>query len=165
MIDRVEHVALRPKISLTETIAAKLATCDHPATQVYEKTTANGGVQYLVCCTHCGSRTEGPLPHANVARTMDVTRIPDKSEADHIAARYQEQRRYKQQQLRAVYEAYLESPEWKALRELVLDRDGFCVCCGAAIEHVHHVSYERLYCEDLADLAGVCAPCHQEIHK
>ena len=46
------------------------------------------------------------------------------------------------------YHRYLRSEEWKRKREYVLRLDDFkCRLCGAMAEHVHHLTYERVYNE------------------
>jgi len=62
---------------------------------------------------------------------------------------------------------YLASPEWKAKRQLVLQRDHYtCQACGATSVplEVHHISYCQLYEEPLTHLVSVCRECHQAIH-
>lgn len=64
------------------------------------------------------------------------------------------------------YQAYLESPEWKALRKAVLKRCGkICERCHRyLVDNVHHLTYERVYHELLEDLQGLCRPCHSFLH-
>jgi 5-methylcytosine-specific restriction endonuclease McrA len=31
--------------------------------------------------------------------------------------------------------------------------------------HVHHITYDRLGNEAMADLRGLCAKCHKEVHQ
>ena len=62
--------------------------------------------------------------------------------------------------------AYLQSDEWKALRQLVLERDNHqCVVSGATTQlEVHHITYERLGAERLSDLVVLSRPVHQHLH-
>lgn len=64
------------------------------------------------------------------------------------------------------YHRYLCSPEWGRMRRAVFDRArGRCERCrNASANHVHHLTYIRLYAEDLDDLQAVCKPCHDFIH-
>ena len=64
------------------------------------------------------------------------------------------------------YITYLRSPEWSAKRKLIWRRSGgICERCGwEPMKHVHHVSYQSLYDEDLHDLQGVCELCHAYLH-
>jgi hypothetical protein len=65
------------------------------------------------------------------------------------------------------YQAYLNSPEWKARRKAVLERcGGVCERCRKyLVDEVHHLTYDRVYNEPLEDLQGVCRPCHAFLHK
>ncbi len=63
------------------------------------------------------------------------------------------------------YGLYLKSAEWKKKRDAVVKRDkGECVFCGDTAQHVHHLTYERVYNESLYDLVAVCNECHKAVH-
>ena len=66
----------------------------------------------------------------------------------------------------AKYIDYLNTPEWKAKRELVIDREnGICQGCRSApIQEVHHATYKTLGNELLFQLVGLCSPCHRRAH-
>lgn len=70
---------------------------------------------------------------------------------------------------RSDYNAYLNSPEWKALRELVLIRSGYKCCdCGVVKMkgmHIHHKTYENFGNEKLEDVEPLCKPCHELRHS
>ena len=63
------------------------------------------------------------------------------------------------------YKEYLESPEWQALREKVLERDSYlCVCCRLdRATQVHHSDcrLETLTGKNLGSLHSVCDDCHE----
>lgn len=61
------------------------------------------------------------------------------------------------------YHKYLASREWSLLREQVRRRSGNrCERCFQNPQHaVHHLTYERVGHEDLADLMAICNPCHE----
>jgi hypothetical protein len=61
------------------------------------------------------------------------------------------------------YDEYLNSPEWKALREKIKRRDGGrCRLCGGSDDlHVHHRSYEHFGNEHPSDLTTLCRWCHE----
>lgn len=64
------------------------------------------------------------------------------------------------------YLQYLASPAWARKRRLVFIRDrGICQACmyGRA-EHVHHLTYARIFREDLEDLISLCDYCHRKKH-
>lgn len=64
------------------------------------------------------------------------------------------------------YSAYLCSREWSVLKEQVKARNGgICERCTInSMDHVHHLTYERKYREELEDLQACCKPCHDFIH-
>lgn len=65
------------------------------------------------------------------------------------------------------YKEYLRSADWAAKRDKVMRRDKRqCVICGIGEGlAVHHVNYDRLGHEQLADLATFCDICHHMWHK
>lgn len=60
------------------------------------------------------------------------------------------------------YAEYLQSDEWRALREEVLARDnGTCIDCGCRATEVHHRVYPAHIDETEVDqLVSVCRRCH-----
>jgi 5-methylcytosine-specific restriction endonuclease McrA len=66
------------------------------------------------------------------------------------------------------YNKYLQSPEWREKRDLVLKRDNYkCQCClDALATQVHHKSYMFVDLkggEPAFDLVAICTPCHEKI--
>jgi len=60
---------------------------------------------------------------------------------------------------------YLQSPEWKNKRKLILERDNYkCRCCGSGATEVHHINYNTVMKEDFNSLISVCRTCHEKIH-
>lgn len=72
-------------------------------------------------------------------------------------------------QWRVNYNSYLETPEWKAKRLLVLARDGGkcqaqmngCRIVASEIHHAH--GYELQTDTPLFQLVSICRPCHWKI--
>jgi len=64
------------------------------------------------------------------------------------------------------YKQYLQSEEWKFLRQIVIDKqEGQCAKCGRDITEVHHLKYPKTWNEDNPDnLIGLCGKCHMEEH-
>ncbi len=62
--------------------------------------------------------------------------------------------------------AYMASREWWVKRQAVAERcRGFCERCRInPLDHVHHLTYIRLYAEELDDLQGICQACHDFTH-
>jgi 5-methylcytosine-specific restriction endonuclease McrA len=67
---------------------------------------------------------------------------------------------------RRQYHEYLQSPEWRELRERVLERDNHlcqgCLLANAAV--VHHLTYDNIMAEFLFELISLCDRCHDRIH-
>lgn len=65
------------------------------------------------------------------------------------------------------FSGYITSQEWKKLRDNRLKIDNFCcvVCKNNKNLICHHITYERLYHEELTDLIILCNKCHNRIHK
>lgn len=64
------------------------------------------------------------------------------------------------------YLRYLHSKEWRALREQVIARcNKVCERCRLfPVSEVHHLTYDRVYHEELTDLQGLCEDCHAFLH-
>jgi len=63
-------------------------------------------------------------------------------------------------------ERFLRSPEWKAMRLVILGRDGkVCACCGSVSElQIDHILPRSLYPElqlDADNLRVLCWPCNK----
>ena len=60
---------------------------------------------------------------------------------------------------------YLLSPQWKALRKLVIARDKCCRLTGDVTDlEVHHITYDNLGNEYLEDLVLLSRRAHQFVH-
>jgi 5-methylcytosine-specific restriction endonuclease McrA len=69
-------------------------------------------------------------------------------------------------QFRGTYAGYLRSPYWRAVRRRALVAAGYrCQRCPAVRDlQVHHLTYERLGCEQPADVEVLCDSCHAAAH-
>ena len=65
------------------------------------------------------------------------------------------------------YSEYLNSREWQAKRALRLAKDEFkCVACGRKNGiQVHHLTYERIFHEDIEDLMSLCYIHHKIVES
>lgn len=65
----------------------------------------------------------------------------------------------------STYADYLASDHWQNVRRRYRESDRPQRCsCGAAGHSLHHLTYERLGRERLADLELVCDACHRRRH-
>lgn len=150
--------------------------------------TSGGAVQVKEQCSNCGNvkpsavggyskEEKAKLPILNEPlRQLRYATIRDQYSTAHKklnAARlkkYDSDRSERRNNWMAEYSKYLNSPEWKAKRDLVIRRDNnICqACLRNYATQVHHKSYDFV---DLAgsepcfDLVAVCTPCHERIEQ
>lgn len=148
--------------------------CEHRSTILIAVDPVNGAPpQYKHVCTDCGTRFS-PISHTSLT---DDEKREARRNADLLGSIPQEVGRRATatratQVLRVRlsddprYLAYLQSPEWKDIRALVLDRSGGrCEgCAKRRARDVHHLSYAHLYDEFLFELVAVCRRCHVRWH-
>jgi 5-methylcytosine-specific restriction endonuclease McrA len=115
-------------------------------------------------CLDCGASVGNPITHRAIRGP-----VPEWD--------YDLQREGKNQRLAALeaesdrwwewYNGYLQSPEWRALRDLVLMRaNGRCEGCGTAEpSEVHHLTYDHAGAEFLFELVALCTNCHERLHR
>lgn len=65
------------------------------------------------------------------------------------------------------YKEYLKSEKWQKLRKTVFSERGKkCeLCLSSKNLHIHHLTYERIFNEDLKDLQVLCRKCHESTHN
>lgn len=64
------------------------------------------------------------------------------------------------------YKEYLQSELWRQKKaEFFQVRPRRCWVCNSEDQfEVHHKTYERVTCERLDDLVGLCGKCHDKVH-
>jgi len=65
------------------------------------------------------------------------------------------------------YRQYMQSPEWRDLRQRVIDRaGGKCEFCDAKAVTAHHVKYPKggYAKDDIGNLVACCWPCQEKSH-
>jgi 5-methylcytosine-specific restriction endonuclease McrA len=62
---------------------------------------------------------------------------------------------------------YMNSEEWKSIRQQAFSRDNFrCKYCGGHAEQAHHTTYYNIGTnKELKNLESVCVSCHLSIHE
>lgn len=65
------------------------------------------------------------------------------------------------------YQNYLLSDHWKQVKDQYFQSGlpQMCKCCHKQLFQLHHLTYERLGCEKLEDVAPLCKICHRKIHR
>lgn len=159
----------------------EMSFCNHDSgTKLMVKITSNGQSRYYLVCLGCGEKRtvkRGELTSAQISKStpyddklikslqepIKEIRSAEIAKAESVYVEIAEARQAVQQDR---YNQYLLSDEWKSKREIVIKRcGGICQGCGInKVEHIHHLTYERLFDEMLFDLVGVCRSCHQKIH-
>ena len=61
------------------------------------------------------------------------------------------------------YREFLDSPDWKRIRDRVMMRDAYtCQHCGHRAKEVHHIGYEHGWINPNLMLA-LCGKCHRRL--
>lgn len=158
------------------------ACCDLPNPHPVKLITSAGTIQVRNQCKNCGDVSPNSLggyskekrealpPVDQDKRDERQTKWGDmvKEFWNKVSIKRAEQQSQGKEQWMKAYSAYLNSPEWKAKRLLVLKRDNYlCQCClDAYATQVHHKSYQFVDLkgnEPAFDLVAICVPCHEKI--
>ena len=148
--------------------------CGSPSRRWCTRTLRNAHRVYGLQCTTCGAW----FAMRHTADVPTPTAVYDPAIREHYLAEQHRQRAAARSAARASrvarkrawlqdHAAYLRSPRWLALRELVLNRDHHkCQgCLAAPASHVHHLTYIRYQHEMAFDLISLCPACHRAIHE
>ena len=150
--------------------------CRCASTKLRRRTIANGSLTFAEQCLRCGNAVGNCIKRDTInapdeleewddslSKDWDQRRDTIRRDARRVQATAQEQG---QREWRELYDRYRASSEWKAKRNKVIAREaGQCQgCLDNRISQVHHVTYDRVGCELLIDLVGLCADCHTRVH-
>jgi 5-methylcytosine-specific restriction endonuclease McrA len=160
---------------VAQSLTDRLFRCAHPNQRVVWTKFLNYGDQYQRpqlrnFCDDCGWLVGSALKHSLATDDTPTLSLEEVTRAERLRNESFRQREIEREAQRAEwhanYEAYLESEEWAARRELVLKRaGGLCEGCRLhpAVE-VHHLSYENAGNEFLWQLVAICRDCHERYH-
>lgn len=156
--------------------------CDIPALHPVKLITSAGTIQVRNQCQNCGDLRPNSLGGYSKELRENLPPVDEQKREGRqtkwsgmvksFCGKVSEIRTNKQtigkQQWMHAYNAYLNSPAWKAKRQLVLKRDNYlCQCClDAYATQVHHKSYQFVDLkgnEPAFDLVAICVPCHEKI--
>jgi hypothetical protein len=150
--------------------------CPHPQQQLRKKIDKTGQPRLYNQCLTCGSPV-GTRVSAKIYSGAHIGEIPSFDEelrssylrayfARYDALRAAEVERLKTQ-CREQYQRYLQTPEWLARRELVLERENrICEGCRSrSATEVHHATYDHIGNEFLFELVALCRACHDRFHE
>jgi len=151
-------------------------SCNHENAIPTRRVISSGITIVSLQCQRCGSGRAAKMSE------YKVESLPDFDSS--IADRYRQQiaQEWQSKQIQRVYEqvtktgdwwqkysAYLRSDHWRSVRRLVVERDRICqVCLKASSVQAHHLSYtsfNRYGVSFSVECVGVCAPCHDSLHR
>lgn len=147
--------------------------CVHVARELRSKSIKGGATQIVRVCVRCGLQFGGPVSKKSVPNPDAIPELGGLNDRDfydqRLAVWRAKQLEFYQKQAvegERDYAQYLQSPEWKAKRQLVLQRSGGkCEGCWSAdATQVHHLTYEHIYNEFLWELVAICNECHRRAH-
>jgi hypothetical protein len=141
-------------------------------TTIAARTIRGGSTQYVRQCIECGYPVGNPLAKATAIAAYAPRQVPAFDEGLRETWNEARDREIKSRRIEEhaewldAHSEYLNSPEWKARRRLVLERDGGkCQgCLSSKATEVHHLTYKRWRNELMLDLVSLCEPCHDAIH-
>lgn len=162
--------------------------CEKPEYKAVKLITASGTVQVKEQCQSCGNVNPAALggftkEQKDALSLLDENRrqkrfdeIRECHRSTHAkitlakSQQYDKKKQERREEWFRQYNQYLDSPEWRRKRELVLKRDNYlCQCClKNTATQVHHKSYEFVDLEGgepAFDLVAICTPCHDFIEK
>jgi hypothetical protein len=156
-------------------IEAKYA-CDHSQKILCNKPDKNGRPLVAEQCVNCGKRVGNAHPARNFSRpelealplwNRELETTYSKRKWAELSFLNKAEKDKEDEAWWNRYEAHLQSPKWKALREKVIERaNGICEGCGHnRATQAHHLTYERVGDEMLFDLVAVCESCHSKVHR
>ena len=162
---------------LKETSDFWAAECKHSQTQTMKVRVTGGTIQIRDCCITCGERVGKAQSQKDRAWVDGLPEYSGDASATYQDRRYRERHGFllrlariqhaERGRFTQFYQRYLQSPEWKAKRELVIKRcSGMCEGCGVQpVTEVHHSTYRHFGSEFLFELRGLCQGCHERLHS
>lgn len=156
-----------------------MTPCAHPQAGPRLRIIANGATAVYKQCPDCGHVASQAIPKSSFTpeQLQAMPRFSEEAKEAYHATQgqisreqYEERERQKKEELvrrRIEYEAYLRSPEWRAIRQTVMERDGgiYQGCHDAKATDVHHLTYRHIFKELAFELIAVCRPCHDKAHE
>lgn len=152
--------------------------CDHAKVQVRARISTNSATHMIRQCLRCGIAVGQAISKADALRFTSAEPPPFdaglnkrwweeyNAEIEKITQSSGSRREYTRASFLHRYDEYLQSPEWKARRALVIERAaGLCEGCRLRPPtQVHHRTYRHVGREFIFELAAVCDDCHEVLH-
>ena len=152
----------------------KFKFCVHENKEIRYKEASNKTKMYCWQCTYCGEQLRQDnklwIPHNSIPDIKTIKPFNNdirETRSELTSALKNRLYEAKNEQFWIEYPDYLQSPEWKAKRVLVLNRSaGMCEACGEKrATQIHHLTYAHKYNEFLFELVAVCDTCHTRLHQ
>lgn len=148
--------------------------CRHLETSIVRVQYSRSGVEQIrELCDQCG-RSIRAVKKADVAHCIDELPVTTGEDVSRLQAQFYEARfavrqakwQADREEWQERYNEYLMSPEWRALRAKVIDRDGGVCrgCLSAKADVVHHLTYAHVFDELAFELISLCHDCHVKAH-
>ncbi len=171
---RIEHT--EPDYATINKKVDAAFVCSHEETTRCKKLKSDQQIEIREQCNRCGDKVGHGIRKATM-KQLEIDALPIWDDQIGIR-RCAERNRFHTETLnrekkrlldnwRWRYDNYLESPEWKQRRNLVMLRaQGICEGCrlAQAID-VHHLTYADAGEEFLFQLVALCRKCHDRWHK
>lgn len=131
---------------------------------------------FVFQCPQCGSTCSNSLAHKSMSKQQMESAPPFDYKRQEQGWNFSRESREVQKIhgikptdsiMREGYDQYLRSPEWKAKRQVVIQRENN-ICQGCRIrpiEEVHHATYSNIGDELFFQLVGLCSLCHRKVHR
>jgi hypothetical protein len=165
------------KERVEECLRRGCVNCRQTEAVLTRRTNSAGIVSAQLQCNTCGRSISGSMKRADHYEFMDYAQFDEELGINYQGSYHDERRDLLEAQLaqlafnrkqRSVdYAAQLRSsPEWRALRQKVLQRARFVceACLSAPAEHAHHLTYHFGILPPAWMLRAVCKPCHERLH-
>lgn len=163
--------------------------CPHETTELTLRTYNNGTLAAVNQCISCGhhfstisqsglniyqlpSFNEDKCLQMKKAYSMWLSTYVDEMRAAMLKFNEETHQKIASGQVTVIdhttYGTYYSSQEWANARTRIMKRDGYrcqVQACTNRSECVHHISYNRLGCENDLDLISLCNRCHTSVHR
>jgi hypothetical protein len=165
-------------------------TCDHLQTELTLRTYKNGASAVVSQCVHCGKHVSAvvkatvtniqQLPafdvekgkRINAAVSEWISKYADEMQAARWKFNEERGQKIARGEINVIdsttFGTYYASDEWANTRARIMRRDDYkcqVQACKSLAECVHHITYDRLGCENDLDLISLCTDCHQLVHQ
>jgi hypothetical protein len=154
--------------------------CEHNFTTMLIEN-SNGATHVRKLCTKCFYLQSGikkseyspnqlaKLPRRTLEQYYEfkntIPRQEDEEKSEFIKTIWNKRSEYNFNVRHKQYEEYLNSPEWKLKRNIIMKRYNFvCQMCNETATDVHHITYRHVKNEYHFELVPLCRKCHENWH-